>query len=213
MTYKARLLALLLPLTAAFSASSATAAVNCEPIEMPKAAFSLVQPANPDQGLINKAILAQVNYERCKAGLGKVKFNSRLASVAQRHATWMANNGVLSHRSNVSGMQTPQARIMAAGLNVRRGAENIGALPHFPSEVGGYVRNARACKKIVRRARHMPDQTYAQLAQTIVDMWMKSRAHRENLLNPHMDAVGHAISYTSVQQPCGQFYLAQNFAG
>ncbi len=187
------------------------AMASCAP-QLPRTAAAIVPPNAPDQRLMNAAILAFVNHERCRAGLAAAKAHSGLSRVAQNHAQWMAAHGVLSHTSTLSGQSSVQARIMASGYKARRGSENIGVVPHLPHEIQSPVK-ASSCKRILRKARRLPPQSYAHLAQTIVAMWMKSKRHRRNVLDPNTKAMGSAVSFNPTQAPCGQYYLAQSFAG
>lgn len=191
-----------------FSSQIASA---CSRDPLPQRAMTMVPTHNPDQALINRAILSEVNFQRCRAGLPRVSMHAGLARVAKTHATWMARTGSLSHRSGVSGQQTVQHRVLASGYQARLGSENIGALPRLPHQLAST--DPGGCRRILNKARRKPPQTYAQVAITIVGMWMNSSAHRRNVLNRNIKSVGSAISYSPGRAPCGQFYLSQNFAG
>ncbi len=193
---------------------STSAAQACVRGALPAAATQTIPTANMDQSLFNKAVLVEVNYYRCKAGLPPVKLAGSLIKVAGVHAKWMAQKNSLTHRSTVRGLSSVRERVLATGLSVRRGSENIGYLPRYRFDVTRkiYVRNKARCEFTTLAGRRITPHSYASLAAEIVKLWMKSKLHRKNLLDQNMVLVGAAVGYDPRAQ-CGQFYMAQNFAG
>ncbi len=197
------------------SVSLAAASDRCARAPLPRAASQIVPTARFDQHLFSQAILVEVNYYRCRAGLAPVRLAGGLIEVASRHADWMARTRRLSHTSTLSGLATVRARVLASGLPVRRGSENIGYLPRFQFDGNRRirVRDRAHCVFTTTRGRRIEPHTYASLAADIVDKWMRSAGHRRNLLDAHVNAVGAALGYDNRGTTCGQFYMAQNFAG
>ena len=110
-------------------------------------------------------LLERVNQVRARHKLIELAPSQELARVARAHAEDMARRGYLSH-VNPEG-ENPLQRAQGAGLSgFRLFAENIGA-----SNVSG-------------------DRVSA-----IVDEWMRSRDHRENLLNPAFNTSGVSVSF------------------
>ncbi len=115
-------------------------------------------------------LLARVNDVRAEHKLIELAPSQELARVARAHAEDMARRGYLSH-TNPEG-QNPLERAQSAGLSgFRLFAENIGA-----STVSG------------------------DRVRTIVDEWMRSRDHRENVLNPAFNTSGVGVAETSAGQ-------------
>ena len=197
-----------------FSMSPATAQA-CSRAALPAAASQIVPTTRADQAVFSKAILVEVNYYRCKAGVKPLRLAGGLTKVAGTHANWMAAKRSLTHRSTVRGQSSVQERVLASGLPVRRGSENIGFLPRYQFNTSKkiYVRNKSRCEFTTTSGKRITPHTYASLARSIVGMWMKSPAHRKNVLDRNVNSVGAALGFDERGTQCGQFFMAQNFAG
>ncbi len=108
-------------------------------------------------------LFARANDVRRKHQLGTLRASPALAEVALAHAQDMARNGYLSH-VNPDG-QDPLERVRAAGIEgLKLLAENIGSSDMGDDRVGA-----------------------------IVEEWLRSPRHRENLLNPAFNSSGVAV--------------------
>lgn len=194
---------------------SQVAAQTCSRAGLPSAAAGVVPTRNPDQALFSRAVLVEINYERCRAGLSPLQLASGLTDVAGNHAVWMARRSSLSHRSTVRGETSVQERVLASGLNARRGSENIGNLPRYQFGTSRkiFVKSMSRCDFTTTSGRKISPHSYASLASEIVGMWMESSKHRRNVLDQSVSAVGTAVGFDTKASYCGQFYLSQNFAG
>lgn len=190
-------------------------AFACSRAALPAAAMQTIPTRNPDQGLFNRAVLVEVNYHRCKAGLAPLKLATGLIKVAGNHATWMASNRKLSHRSTIRGQASVQERVLASGLPVRRGSENVGYLPRYQFNLARKIRikSKSRCEFTTVSGRPIAPHSYASLASEIVRLWMLSSGHRKNVLDRNVNSVGAALGYNPKGNQCGQFFMAQNFAG
>ena len=123
-------------------------------------------------------LFARVNEVRSTHHLGRLRANPELARVALAHAQDMARNGYLSHVN--AGGQDPLERVRAAGIEgFKLLAENIAA-----SDVA------------------------AERVSAMVEEWLRSPLHRENLLNPVFNSSGLAV----VEAPDGRTLAVQLFA-
>ena len=123
-------------------------------------------------------LLERVNRIRDAEHLVHLVGRSDLARVAQGHALEMASHGYLSH-VGVDG-RNPLERTRAAGVEgFRLLAENIGS---------SSVRGDRL--------------------QSIVEEWMLSKVHRQNLVNPAFNATGTGIA----EAPDGRTVVVQLYA-
>ncbi|MEE9387394.1 MAG: CAP domain-containing protein [Paracoccaceae bacterium] len=206
---------LLLVIATATLFPSLSAAQNCARSGVPANAASVVPTRNPDQTLFNHTVLAEVNFERCRAGLAPLKLAGGLITVAGNHASWMAKRGALSHKSTVRGQSSVQERVLASGLNARRGSENIGNLPRyqFSGNRRINVNSMSQCDFTTTSGRQIAPHSYETLATQIVGMWMNSSNHRRNVLDRNVSSVGTALRFDKKGSHCGQFFLSQNFAG
>ncbi len=196
-------------------AFSVSAAHSCTRSGLPANAAQAVPTQNLNQSLFNAAVLSEVNFERCKAGVGPLQIAGGLMGVASTHASWMAKRSTLSHRSTVRGQTSVQERVLASGVNARRGSENIGNLPRF--QFAGsrriHVKSISNCDFTTAGGRKIQPHSYATLANQIVGMWMDSAGHRKNVLDSKVSAIGSAVEFDPQATHCGQFFLSQNFAG
>jgi len=113
------------------------------------------------------ALHDRVTAVRRERNLLPLRGSEALARVARAHAEEMAREGYLSH-INPAGMN-PLDRVRAAGVEgFRLLAENIGA-----SSVTG------------------------DRARAVVEHWLESPSHRENLLNPAFNTTGIAAVDTA----------------
>lgn len=109
-------------------------------------------------------VLLQVNDVRADRHLSTLKSSTDLEAVARQHAVDMARSGYLDH-INRSG-QNPLDRVQNAGISgFRLLAENIGTT----NETGDRITK-------------------------IVQAWMTSPIHRENILNPAFNTTGIGIA-------------------
>ncbi len=190
-------------------------ALACSRAAIPAAAMQTIPTENADQKLFNRVLLAEVNFRRCKAGLAPLRLSGGLIRVAGNHANWMAARRKLSHRSTIRGQSSVQERVLASGLRVRRGSENVGYLPRYQFDLAGKIRirDKARCQFTTVGGKPISPHTYASLASEIVGLWMRSAGHRKNVLDQNVNAVGAALGYNPRGNQCGQFFLAQNFAG
>ena len=121
--------------------------------------------AGPLRSLVGaeSQLMKGVNQVRLQRHLHPLKASPELAAVAKAHARDMAEQGYLSH-VNPNG-EDPLIRVRAAGIDgFRLLAENIGAT----SESGDRV-------------------------TAIIQKWLASPLHRENILNPAFNTTGLAV--------------------
>ena len=207
--------AMLLCIAAASTIVFSSVAQACARAALPAAASQQIPTKGVNQDLFNQAILDEVNYYRCKAGLAPVEPRVGLIKVAGIHANWMAKKKSLTHRSTIRGQSSVQERVLSTGIPASMGSENIGYLPRYQFDVTRkiYVRNKKRCEFTTTAGKRITPHTYATLATEIVKLWMKSPGHRKNLLDQRAAMVGAAVGYDPRGAQCGQFYMAQNFAG
>ena len=206
---KATLIGVAVGVVIAIAATTASACTR----DYPAGADQMV-PARVDQQLLDAVVRAEVNYERCRAGLrplGAAK--SALVEVAEAHSRWMARSGQLSHRSGVAGKSSLTERIRAANVEARKGAENIGMVHRYRID-GQHFRilDGASCSFASRSGERLPAHSYASLARHAVGLWMNSSGHRRNILDPGVTRVSTAAAFGDGQY-CGQFWLTQNFVG
>lgn len=197
-----------------FCAAAATGASACSVAKV-AGADQLIRPeAGINQRLVDAAIRAEVNYHRCKAGRKPLSGSRALAKVASTHAMWMARAQTVSHKSGVAGQTTLRARMSSSGVRFKAGSENIGMVSRYALEGGPFkIRDAAACKFETYGGKPIGAHSYASLARSIVQIWVTSKGHRENMLDRRVSMLGSGAGFTAKAPHCGRFFLSQNFAG
>ena len=154
--------------------------------------------SNDDDGVIdiggpavNESKLEQKIHDRVNAvrenrGLSNLARNEALNDLAQSHSDHMAENGYFDH-TQPNGV-TMEQRYDSAGLQCS-GGENI-----FRTRWEGYSR------------------TESELANAVVEGWLKSPGHRENLLREGWAQEGMGVSVVENPDEGGtEIYVTQNF--
>ncbi len=102
---------------AALLTTTPTFADACARSVSKKAASTIVPSEGINQSLLDSAIRDEVNFHRCRAGLGKVgDVGTGLSNQAKKHSQWMAKTQQLTHRSTVAGASTLRDRFKRAGV-------------------------------------------------------------------------------------------------
>ena len=154
-----------------------------------------------NQTQVERAAHRRVNEIRTNRGLAPVQWDEDLHSVADGHSTDMANVDYFSHTSP-SG-QNFEDRYAAAGYDCQvsisddryvTGSENIAytfRVGDIRTDDGGvinYYNNETA------------------IGRGVVDLWMNSTGHRENILQPYWENEGIGIELSGEK-----VYVTQNF--
>ncbi|NOR59476.1 MAG: hypothetical protein GQ469_02420, partial [Methanosarcinales archaeon] len=146
---------------------------------------------------IEKSIFKYTNDQRKKRGLNELIWDDKLADIAREHSLDMVTNDFLDHINLMGENPTDRAtrhkypikkylggRTYSIGI-----AENIGSMPTGNVEGIGYIYS-----------------DVDSIGKALVDSWMASSGHRENILNPEYDVIGVGVAFD------GQYYVAtQNF--
>ncbi|MBT8425476.1 MAG: hypothetical protein KJO67_10910 [Silicimonas sp.] len=191
------------------------AAEACSRTVSKEASRTLVPSNRINQSLLEKAIRAEVNFHRCRAGLRKVgDAGNGLTRQAQKHSKWMAKSQQLTHRSTVPGSSTLQQRVNNAGLKVRTGSENIGMVHRYQIDNRRFkILDSSSCQFATYEGQKLPAHSYASLARHIVNLWMNSSGHRKNILDRSVTRMSAAVAFDPNAQYCGRYWVTQNFVG
>ncbi|TMV76719.1 CAP domain-containing protein [Thioclava sp. BHET1] len=202
-------LALLVLLIGAGSADAA-----CRPVEVPGAGAALPALGGQlNQPLLDRAVRAWVNAERCRAGLAPLASAAHLRKVAEIHSRWMAATGRFSQAGGPPGQGALMARARSTGIEFQVAAENIALYHLYPLEGPAFRLGSGHCDFLTRAGQKIARRSYGQLARDAMAGWMASPGHRANILNPELRLIGTAAAIGPGDGYCGQVYLTQEFAG
>lgn len=201
-------------LACAFFVLSASVAVSCTRSTVSGANVAIPMSGKISDQLLNRAILLEVNYARCKAGVPPLKSESRLTHAAAKHSKWMARNRQLSHKSTVSGRSSPQDRMKRTGIKFKTGSENVSRMAFYQLAAQPFfVKDAGTCDFTDQKGRRISPHSYATLARAAVKLWVESPKHRVNLMDRRMSITSTAAAVDPKAKNCGSIYLTQNFLG
>lgn len=111
-----------------------------------------------------------INTERTKQGLPPLAWNDRLSMIARKHSEDMVQRNYFDHTSPEG--YGPMERCEQAGLTIRGCAENIFLCPQ--ARVNWYVNSVYS---------HSDYHSQDNIASLVVQGWMDSPGHRNNILN------------------------------
>ncbi|MFQ5648227.1 MAG: CAP domain-containing protein [Candidatus Aenigmatarchaeota archaeon] len=137
-----------------------------------------------------------VNQERARAGLGQLAMNQEVAHVARAHSQDMAENSYLSHEDLEGKLHNE--RLEDANITYyNKSAEN---LAEGTIVSGVYTVEGEVVSKDYR--------TEEELAQAMVEGWMESPGHRENIVTPGYDEAGTGVAVAPDNET---YYFTQVF--
>jgi uncharacterized protein YkwD len=152
---------------------------------------------------LEKAVHDEINRVRKQHGLFRLKSDGNLAKIARRHSRDMGQRSYFAHDSPEG--QDFLARYRAGGYDcevpvgnqIYQGGENL----FQTHRAGRYIISSDG-------ARTETDlQSISQMAYNVVDGWMHSPLHRENIVRPFWGREGIGVYLA----PTGEIYLTQNF--
>lgn len=155
-----------------------------------------------DAEKIESLIYTYTNEQRNQNGLSNLVSDNKLADIARSHSVDMANRSYFSHDSP-EGID-PTQRGASAGYDCRKNyggyytyglAENIAQNWLYTSYMTEGIRTSYTW------------HTEESLAREIVDGWMNSAGHRENILTSTYDRIGIGIGISEDDA----VYATQNF--
>lgn len=144
---------------------------------------------------ISDLVHSKVNTERRRAGLTTLSPDSGLAMVATSHSSDMIRRKFFAHVNPDGEDAVARAERMGVPSYSVRGlykigvGENVGLLSRGNLKGYGEIR------------------TSEDIAAVMMDIWMKSRGHRENILSPDYGLLGVGVVCDSE----GTYYFTQNF--
>ena len=198
---------------AALILGAGTSAMACSQSPLQGLDAQVKPGAGFDQRLLDTAIRARVNLERCKVGLGPLAPADGVRQVAFVHSEWMAQTGQLSHDGGPAGQASVFARLSGTGVPMSSGAENIATAHVYRVDGIEFQTGKGKCDLRDASGRVITMHSYGSLAAEVVANWMASPGHRQNILDPQVRFTGAAAAFADEAPVCGIFYVTQDFVG
>lgn len=140
----------------------------------------------------------RVNVHRSSQGLSRLRFNKELAAIARRHSKDMAA-GRRSEHQGFDSRRRAVARILPLGSLGENVAWSRASYVETPS--GVEPQRGRVGTGATGRTAAF------EAADYIVDGWLNSPSHRQNIESPDYEMTGVGV----VQGPNGAYYFTQLF--
>lgn len=181
-----------------------------------KAARKQIDLDDVDYELLSAAIFHETNQRRTRHGKAILKHLPRLDSAATKHAKDMVKRGYFSHfEPNSPNRRTPRDRIEQEGLSPMFSAENIATAFGIKYKSGTKVYPSRQGGKqqfsYSPGGPPIPAHTYKSFAESLLDQWMGSPGHRENILSEEPELLGAGCAESKEKNGLDQFYCVQLF--
>jgi uncharacterized protein YkwD len=155
-----------------------------------------IDAKNPDHLLLDAALFHLTNEQRLRFNLANFIYSIPLHKASINHSEAMINQGFYSHE-NPNNLENRKMvdRIFLNTKEFREMAENIAQ----HDILGG--KEDKYCFEIPKdrqdfvfinceTKKPLPLISYADLARLVINGWMNSPHHRENILNPRLKALG-----------------------
>ena len=139
----------------------------------------------PDHETAEERIRAHINVERAEAGVRELGRSRELADAARAHSRDMHDREFYDHR-NPDGQEPWDRVVCEAGENIHRG--EIGRMQNVDSEHRWQTRDPE------------------ELAGYVIEGWVLSREHYENMTDRHWEQVGVGVHIEG-----GEFYVTAKF--
>lgn len=148
---------------------------------------------NVDYHLLNMAIFFETNRQRSLHGLPPFRYLGMLEQSASEHSQDMVAHDFYSHTSVLGDKKSLKMRLKKVGLSRCSMGENIaisfgieyegGKSVFPPSKNDGYFSYEWEGEPI-------KNHTYLGAAAALLEGWMESPGHRENILDPDFEYLG-----------------------
>ncbi len=130
-----------------------------------------------------------------RKGLHSLESHLSLEAAALHHAEYLEAKNMMSHNELNMRMRTPALRAEAFGFQSRYVGENI-AQSYVDFHGNHYGPDGQS--------------TYEEVADDLLDLWLKSPGHHENMLRSSYHTTGIALA---LNHRSGKIYAVQVFGG
>jgi uncharacterized protein YkwD len=166
--------------------------------------------------LLSAAVLQETNRRRAEKGLPALKHHPKAQQAAEIQSQIMKKRGSISHENPENPrFATLPKRIQSVGVNPGFAAENVATAfglqyqsgrAFYKREEGGktifsYLPNGAAIRP----------HTYESFARALVDAWMNSPGHRDNILHQEPLYLGVSCIGATGESGMPVFYCTQVF--
>lgn len=167
---------------------------------------------NFDKDLMEAAIFYASNEVRKQKRKSGFNYDSILNEAARFHADYLEEKKIIDHlNKHKKKYHTPYDRTKAFNGDFTSVAENLARLPVYQLGEKGEFFMDKSGRLLDQDRNPLKASTYASLARQVVDGWMNSKGHRENMLGDFA-LLGIGVSDISFNKNgIPELYLIQKF--
>lgn len=179
-------------------------------------ALAEVQRAINTDNVDNELLEAAVFHASCETRAEKRKaifsYSSILQASSEFHSNYLLGLGTLNHLNNQdTKYKTPMMRIDAFGGNFSASAENLARISLLNFEKDAAYIIGENGNFLDKNGKIIPTHTYSSLARKVVDGWMHSKGHRQNLMGDYNYLGCGVSSIVYITDGIPEIYFTQNF--
>jgi len=168
-----------------------------------------------DHGLLAAAVFHETNRVRAEQRLPALAFRPELENAARLQAEAMARMETVSHRHPDAELRELSDRLEHVGLQPAFAAENVAMSFGIEYEAGEQVFPRRENGERVFSSQPdgepIPPHTYISYAEQLLQQWMNSPGHRENILREDPEELGSGHRHAVNEMGMDIFYSVQVF--
>jgi uncharacterized protein YkwD len=181
-----------------------------------KAAHEKIQPERINRDLLDAAVFHETNRRREQRGLPALAYHDGARQAARMQSETMAKHQFVAHDNPFDlKLKTLMDRARRAGLKPRFVAENVASAfaRHYETGERFYVRveNGEQILSGKPDGPPIPMRTYIEFAKALLDDWMSSPGHRENILHKSARYLGCACVPLLEDASMEKIYCTQVF--
>jgi uncharacterized protein YkwD len=166
--------------------------------------------------LLNAAVFFRTNEIRVSHGKTALDFHSALEAAAQLHAGDMIKGNFFAHENTQrKDRKEPADRYRLSGIENPMPAENIAnsfAIKYKANTSVYVIDQKEALYTYELNGKAIEHHTYLSFAESVVQQWMNSAGHRDNILRETAVELGCAcVFYREKEGSMPKFMCVQNF--
>jgi uncharacterized protein YkwD len=179
------------------------------------AATNAVSSDRLNRELLDAAVFHETNRRREQNGLPPLAYNGKARQMARIQSRAMAKDRFVEHTNPDPQQRNDSDRARTVGLHPRFLGENVASTfgLRYQSGMGFFVREERGRKiySLQPNGAPIPPHSYVSFAEALLDEWMQSTAHRQNILHKSPEFLGCACEPSSDDSAMETFYCTQVF--
>lgn len=177
---------------------------------------NIIDLKNINYQILNASIFFRTNEIRVKYGLNVLAYHKSLELSASMHARDMCSGGFFSHiNPTKSDRKNPSDRFRLCGITNPMAAENIAnsfAIKYKSNSKVYIIDKEAMLYSYSPEGKPIEPHSYISFADRLLEQWLNSKGHRENILRATAIELGcAAVFFRENELAIPKFMCVQNF--